>query len=420
MPELKRGYQGPLYDPWFDWFTRKYSKIAPLLGKRDGYFGSDEERAVMQLQANLGIVVDGKFGDRTAAAAGYTWPGATAPPVVQARRPIWFYSCPGSGGDYWMGPSHDVGQMVAGTGFNEPGRQSLRINHQPVQFLKGGYLGLLGGDPQYSYIEVITDQKASLRWLLENNPDVTKALAARRTNPTAPVDVELWFSGYSQSADGLREAIKDLFGDGGEFVLIRDRINGLICFGDPCTPVTGIARKTFPAWLERLVIEVNATVDFYAVAKDRIRPAFYAEIIHSEMSLPYAVHLIRLAIPIIEDWAKVALPFLTPFLGGFGPAAQIGLAAIGGLQNIGGSSDFTRLLGMAGSAEDWDTTERLRAILSPTGLLDHVPDLLTLLGQVVPGLEAHNSYHAICPPRPEFGNRVGTQHAYDAVASFRR
>jgi hypothetical protein len=425
VPELKLGYQGPLYGPWYDWAKRYASSYAFLLGTRDGYYGADEARFTKEMQRRLGIVQDGVFGDRTASAAGYTWPGATKPPVVEGRRPIWFYSCPGSGADWWMGPSYDVGQMVAGTGWNEPGRQSLRINHQPVAFQKGGYLGLMGGDPRFSYLDVIADQLASLRYLLQNNPDVQAALTARRKDPKARVEVELWFSGYSQSADGLRDAILALFGDGGEFELIRDRINGLILFGDPCTPGTGIARKTYPAWLEKLVTEVNATVDFYAVAKDRIRPAFYREVIKAEMELPFLVHVIRLAVPIIEDWAKIALPFLAPLLGGFGPAAQMGLSAIGGLASLGGNADFTRLLGMAGSNEDTDTTDDIRKILSPTGILNNIPDLITLLGQVGPGLEAHNSYHAICAPRPEFADaaghpRVGTQYAYDVVAAFRR
>lgn len=407
MPELKLGYQGPLYNPWYDWAARKYSKRAFLLGARDGYYGSNEAQWTSQIQREFGLVIDGKFGDRTAAATGFTWPGASGPPIVQARRPITFYSCPGSGSDYWMGPSHDVGEMLCGRNFNEPGRQSLNINHQPVSFQKGGYLGLMGGDSTFSYIDVINDQKASIRSLLQSNGDLG--------NPKG----ELWFSGYSQSADGLLEAILDLFGDGGQFFDHRNKINGLICFGNPATPVTGIARKTFPAWLNKLVFQVNATNDFYAVAKDKIRPAFYAEIIKAEMELPFFVHLLRVAIPIIEAWAELVLPFLAPLLGGFGPMVQLGLGAINGLQGIGNSSDFGRLLGMAGSGDDWETTNKIRDILSPTGLLASIPDLIALIA-ALPGLQAHNGYHAICPPRPEFGNRVGTQYAYDHIASFRR
>lgn len=420
MPELKIGYQGPLYNPWYDWAKRYAASYAFLLGARDGYYGADEARFTKELQRRVGIVQDGIFGDRTAAAVGYAWPGTTQPPVVAKRRPIWFYSCPGSGADWWLGPSFDVGQMVAGTAWNEPGRQSLRINHQPVSFQKGGYLGLMGGPADFSYLDVCAGLLASLRRLLRNNPDVTAAMTARRLDSKASVDVELWFSGYSQSADGLRDAVLALFADSGEFAAIRDRINGLVLFGDPATAVTGIARKTYPSWLESLVTEVNATVDFYAVAPDRIRPAFYAEIVKAEMTLPFLVHVVRIAVPIIEDWAKLALPAVAPLLGGFGPLAQVGLAALNGLSGLGGNADFTRLLGMAGSSDDWNTTNAIRGILSPTGLLANIPDLITLLGAVGPGLAAHGSYHATCPPRPEFGNRVGTQFAYDVIAAYRR
>ena len=160
MPELKRGYQGSLYGPWYDWATRYAKDYAFLLGKRDGYYGADEESFTREMQRRLGIVQDGVFGDRTAALVGYKWPGGT--PIPEARRPIWFYSCPGSGANWDQGPSFVAGEMVAGKQWNHPGRESLRINHQPVGFVKGGYLGLLGGDPKFSYLEVIEDQKHSL------------------------------------------------------------------------------------------------------------------------------------------------------------------------------------------------------------------------------------------------------------------
>lgn len=422
MPELKIGYQGPLYNPWYDWAKQNFASYAFLLGARDGYFGGQEAAFVREMQRRLKIVIDGVFGDRTAAAAGYKWPGTAAPPAVPARRPIWFYSCPGSGADYWMGPSHDVGEMVCGRAFNEPGRQSLAINHQPVSFQKGGYLGLLGGDPKFSYLEVIADQKASIRWLLQNNPDVTKAMDARRFNTMAPVTVELWLSGYSQSADGLCDAILDLFGDGGEFALIRDRVNGLLCFGNPATPVTGIARKTYPAWLNRLITNINTSDDFYAVAPDRIRPAFYAEIIKAEMELPFFVHVLRIAVPIIIEWAATLLPIFGPLLAGspFGPMVQMALPMIGGLGQLGGNNPaLGTLFGLAGGGKDLATTKRVQDILDPSGMLDSFPDLIELVG-ALPGLQSHGAYHAIMPPRPEFGNRTGTQLAYDHIASFRR
>lgn len=400
---------------WQRWAVKYAPAYAFLLGAVDGYYGQSDAAYTREMQRRLGLVQDGVFGPVTAGRVGYA--GATPTP---ARRPIWYYSCPGSGADYWMGPSHDVGQMVCGSGFNEPNRQSLNINHQPVSFQKGGYLGLLGGDPKYSYLEVIADQKASIRWLLQNNPDVQRALSVRRgASPAAPVDVELWFSGYSQSADGLCEAILDLFGDDGEFRLLRDRINGLVCFGNPATPITGIARKTFPAWLNALIRNINARDDFYAVAKDDIRPAFYAEIIKAEMELPFFVHVLRIAVPIILQWAATFLPFLGPLLGGFGPMVQLGLGMINGLQGLGNNPALAGLMGQAGSARDLATTKHVEDILSPKGFLQNIPGLITLLG-ALPGLLSHGSYHAIMPPRPEFGNRTGTQMGYDIIAEFRR
>ena len=419
MPELKLGYQGPLYDPWYDWATRYARDYAFLLGKKDGYFGGDEDRFVREMQRRLGIVQDGIFGDRTAARVGYVWPGASKPPTVEQRRPIWFYSCPGSGADWWLGPSYDVGQMVAGTAWNEPGRQSLRINHQPVGYPKGGYLGLMGGDPTFSYLEVIEFQKREFARLLRENPDVNAALATRRADSNAPVAVELWPSGYSQSADGMCDAVLELFGDGGEFALIRDRINGLILFGNPATPVTGIARKTYPEWLTALMRNVNTSDDFYAVAKDDIRPAFYAEIIKAELELPFFVHVLRIAVPIVMAWASALLPFLSPLLGGFGPLVQSGLGMINGLQNVGNNAAMSTLMGQASEGRDVTTTKRVQDILTPTGVLQNIPGLIALLA-ALPGLQSHGLYHAIAPPRPEFGHRTGTQYAYDIIAGFRR
>ena len=406
MPELRIGYQGPLYNPWYDWATKKYASYAFLLGKRDGYFGESEAAFVRELQRRLGIVQDGVFGDRTAAAAGYRWPGASAPPVVVQRRPIWLYSAPGSGAPWWLGPSFDLGQMVAGAGFNGPGRQSLRINHQPIGYPIGGYLGLMGGDPRLSYLDVITAQRAELRRLLRDNPDVQRALAARTSNPTAPVDVELWLSAYSQSADGMREAVLYLFGDGGEFAAIRDRINGLLLFGDPATPGTGIARKTFPQWLERLVVDINVSNDFYAAAKDRVRPLFYEWFIQAETELPFVVYSAQIILPAIAN----LIPILGPLAGPFFPlllAGQLGLTALLPL--------LTGVVGgVTGTAQR--PNPKLVEMLSAQGILSSLPDLFALL-LALPGLQSHGAYHL---PVAEFGGRTGPQVAYDHIAGFTR
>ncbi len=406
MPELKLGYQGPLYNPWYDWANRYAKSYAFLLGSRDGYYGSDEARFTRELQRRLGIVQDGIFGDRTAAAAGYAWPGTSFPPVVEQRRPIWYYSAPGSGVPWWVGPGYDLGEMLAGKAFNGPGRQSLRINHQPVGFPIGGYLGLLGGDPGLSYLEVIAAQGAELERLLWDNPDVKRAMAARQADPKAAVDVELWLEGYSQSADGLREAVKRLFGDGGPFEIIRDRINGLLLYGDPATPVTGIARKTFPAWLEKLVHEINTSHDFYAVAKDRVRPLFYEWFIQAETDLPFVVYSAQIILPAIAN----AIPLLGPVLG---PLFPVALALQTGMQSA--IPLLTQITAGVNSATTKPNPELIK-LLSAQGLLTSVPDLLTLVTSL-PGLQEHWNYHL---PVADFGGLTGPQRAYDLVAAFRR
>lgn len=416
MPEIKLGYQGPLYNPWYDWATKKYASYAFMLGARDGYYGGQEATFTRELQRRLGIVQDGIFGDRTAAAASYQWPGTTSPPVVQPRRPIWLYSAPGSGAPYWLGPSHDLGQMVCGLGFNGPGRESLRINHQPIGYPIGGYLGLMGGDPKFSYLEVIEMQGRELERLLDENPDVRLAMSTRRRDSRAAVDVELWFSGYSQSADGMLEAVKRLFGDGGKFELLRDRINGLVLFGNPATPGTGIARKTFPAWLNAVTRNINVANDFYAVAKDEIRPAFYAEIIKAELELPFFVHVLRIAVPIILKWASTLIPIFGPLLGGFGPMVQLALGSLNGLQGLGNNPLLGGLMGQAGGGLDLATTKRIEDILSPSGVFENIGGLIGLVG-ALPGLQAHGLYHL---PLADFGGRTGPQVGYDIIANFHR
>lgn len=386
---------------WQRWAVKNYASYAFLLGIVDGYYGNSDAAFTREMQRRLGLVQDGIFGPVTAGRVGYAGAKPTPP-----RRPIWFYSCPGSGADFWLGPSHDLGEMMAGRAFNGPGRASLNINHQPVSFAKGGYLGLLGGDPKFSYIDVILDQRKSIEWLLDNNPDVQTAMVKRREDTPAKVDVELWFSGYSQSADGVLEAINALFGDGGKYALIRDRINGLILFGNPATPVTGIARKTFPQWLNDLTRNINTGNDFYAVAPDKIRPLFYEWFIQAETEIPFVVYCAQIIIPAIAN----LIPVLGPLTGPFFPlllVGQIGLAALLPLLTL-------VVGGVNGTAAQ--PNPKLIELLSVQGLLTSLPDLLGLL-MALPGLQSHGAYHL---PLPDFGGRTGPQVGFDIVAAFRR
>lgn len=398
MTELKIGSQGAEVFRWYDYFTRWAKSYAHLLGPRDGYYGNDEARFTSELQRRLEVPITGRFGDLEANRTGYRWTGTSTPPPAPAYRKIWLYSSPGSGGNWYQGPSFDLGERC---------KDVLHINHQPVSFQMGGYLGFMGGDPTYSYIDVTYDQYKSLEWLLDHNPDIDDP------------DLELWFSGYSQSADGLEDALEILFGDGGfripktgeiagpgKYRHLRSRINGVVQFGNPSTKGTGIARKVRPAWLDALIRNVNYDNDFYAKvpASDKIRPAMYAIIIEAEMELPFFVHVLRLAARIIPEW-------LGPFggmLGPFSPVAQMAVAGMAGLN--AGMPLLGSMFGMAGSDADQKVDDDLYNLLTPTGVLSNIPGLIGLIG-ALPGLQAHGGY----PFDPVMMDR-----AYDHIAGFRR
>ncbi|AZS06596.1 lysin B [Mycobacterium phage JacoRen57] len=373
--------------PWQEWFKRYASSYAPPV---DGYFGTPDEAAVRMLQARLGLVIDGVFGDRTAERVGYRWKNNQGGPVAQ-RRKIWIYTAPGSGANWDQGPSFQLGERC---------KNVLHINHQPLYYQKGGYLGFMGGDPKYSYNEVIWDQYLSLKYCMDTNPDWQDALAMRKQNPQAVVEVEGWFSGYSQSADGMEEAVERLFGDGGPYELLRDRINGIIQFGNPSTRNTGIARKVRPEWIYKLVTNLNYLNDFYAVAPDPIRPAFYKVIVEAEMELPFFVHVLQIAVPVILN--------IIPVFGGFfGPLGQLGVAAAAGIKDM---NALGSLMGMAGTNKDQDVHQDLIEMLSLTGLIRNIPGLISVVS-ALPGLQAHGGY--------EF-DPVMMNAAYDVVAAFRR
>ena len=156
-------------------------------------------------------------------------------------------------------------------------------------------------------------------------------------------------------------------------------------FGDPGTPVTGISRLTYEPWLERLVSDINYPNDFYAVAKDKIRPAMFGIIVEAEMELPFFVHVLRLAARIVPDW-------LTLFNGGgaFGPLAQLGIGAATGLGN---NQMFGQMMGLAGSSGDQKVDDDLYNLLKPTGLIS-VSSAVDLIGLIaaLPGLQAHGGY----------------------------
>jgi hypothetical protein len=372
MTELKLGSQGAEVGRFFDHFagtpTRKgwAQSYAFLLGKRDLYYGSDEKRFTEELQRRLlaagkPVSATGVFGDREAAATGYKWGGTVTPPKPPAHRPIWMYTMPGSGAPGNVGPPFLVGEDC---------RNILNINHQWVGYPIGGYLGLMGGDPAYSYIDVCNMAKAELRRLLHACPDIG--------NPAW----EGWFVGYSQGAEAMLLAIAELFGDGGEFAHLRARINGVICFGNPATQGTGIARRVLPGWLNALTRNINHPNDFYAVANDKIRPLFYEWFVKAETEIPFVVYC-----------AQIILPAIGNLLPGIGQIISAPLSML--LSVIPG--------GTAGASQP--PNPELIKLLSIQGLLTSLPDLVGLI-TALPGLQAHGFYD----------HRAG----FDIVAAFRR
>lgn len=307
----------------------------------------------------------------------------TPPPV--AFRNIWIFTAPGSGAPWWVGPSFELGKWSADV---------LKLNHQPIGYPIGGYLGLMGGDPGLSYNEVIEAQGRELERLLDVSPHVQKALEDVRAG--RPTDVEFWFSGYSQSADGMEDALVRLFGDGGKYERLRDRINGVIQFGNPSKEKTGIARKPRPPWLYARVRNVTTKGDFYAEATDSIRPLFYAEIVRAETSLSFAGHI-----------AKIAVPVVLNFMGS--------LFGLSGLMQIGGSALGAAVKDAEEHAHE-AVDDALIELLSIKGVLTNIPTLIGLLA-ALPGIVSHGEYHL---PKPEFQGRTGIQVACDIIAAFRR
>jgi hypothetical protein len=380
---------------WQHWARDYAESYANLMGPVDGYYGNSDAEFTREMQRRLvasghAIPITGVFDEATAAAVGYA--GITAAP----RRKIWIYTAPGSGADWWVGPAFELGEWC---------KKVLKLNHQPIGYAKGGYLGLMGGPPDLSYLDVTASIGAELARLLRANPDVIEAMAARRIDPNARVDVELWFSGYSQSADGIEDALEELFGDGGEFELIRDRINGVLQFGNPSKDKTGIARKTRAAWLRALIRNITTKGDFYAEVADEIRPLFYEWFIRAETELPFVVYSAQIILPAL-------LNLVAPFVGGL--ASPLAGPVLAGITGASASVLGTVISGVLGAKDQ--PNPKLIELLSVRGVLTNIPQLVVLLA-ALPGLQAHGEYHL---PKPEFGNRTGIQVACDMVAAFRR
>lgn len=378
---------------WQNWAKRWAPSYVHIMGPVDGYFGNTDKAFVFEMQTRLrksghAVAVTGEFDETTARIVGYK-PGG-----VEPRRKIWIYSAAGTGGQWFQGPQFEVGKWC---------EKVLKLNHQPVDYPAGGFLGLAGGNagPTVSYNESIAGLAVELERLIAVCPDLDSP------------DFEVWFMGYSQSADGLKRAVAKLFGDGGRFAHLRSRINGLVLFGDPTrapgpTKVgnnpkgSGIARWDAPQWVDDLTWSITTHFDVFPCATDdTLLPLFYEWFVKAETELPFVAYSAGIVIPALASYLGIAGMLLGPALAGM---VGVSLNMIGALiTSFGGGDSPNPELVEALSA---------RGLLNPQGIVKVFATLTALAG-----IQVHGEYHL---PKPEFNGRTGIQVGCDIVAAFRR
>lgn len=406
---LKLGSQGPEVSDLDRALVRRYPAYAleadlrtPL--KADNYYGGGEQSTMRAWQLRSHRTATGQCSIDEFNAIVKNIPFPTG--AVKARTGSVMFTMPGSGADWTVGPSFQCGLYA---------EQRYGIRHQGVSFAQGGYLGFMGGDSKLSYVASNLDMLASLTFLIRTAPEVVDAMAKVAAGvPLRDIVLELIFSGYSKSADGLEDALVVLFGDGGEFEVLRSFVKLVLQFGNPSRRKgaksgvpgwnpdgSGISRKQRPGWLDRVVVSITNPMDFYAAVPDSddIRPPFYAEIVTASAQLPYFAHILNIGIQVTMN----TLPIFGPILGSFGPAATQLLGIGAGLSSVG----MSLLGGLIGGAREakYDTVADAKIIrlLSAEGIITHLDDLFGLVG-ALPGLQNHGMYEA---PFPELGNRSG-------------
>lgn len=368
-----------------------------------------------------------------------------APPAAVKVTDTHFISSPGSGADWWVGPSYEVGKFLETRG----------VQHWPLGYPKGGYFGLMGGDSAQSYIDTIrledVEQERRIREDILARYGVKVAAGEFVTDEHVarlPAALKIIVSGYSQSADGIIRSIARLFGDGGVFAKLRKFLKAILVFGNPArqggatrygrTPKgTGISGYVAPAWLTPLIADVVTETpmapDFYACCTSKIARMAYEVVIHAETETPFVVYLAKIAIPAMLNLLSGGLAggagggLLGGILGGGGGllggllgggagggilGGVLGNAAVpmlAGATGMSGSA-LTPLVGMAFGGGD-EPPQELVNMLSLQGLLTNLPELIALL-LALPGIQTHGEYHL---PKDEFGGRTGIQVGCDLM-----
>lgn len=395
---IRVGDKGELVRKWREVMAAEYAGYERTQGKLPtdtDVFGSRAEAWQKEFERRTKQKVDGEVSDADLAKLGIA-NGAPSPDST-----LVIFTSPGSGAEWWIGPSFEVGEWA---------KRELGAEHWPLGYPKGGYLGLMGGDPRHSYLDVIGFCRDELaRRIREDVPSLK--------SPKPGTKIVL--SGYSQSAEGIAVAAAELFGDGGEFEHLRPYLVAVILFGSPIrqegptkvgnNPVgSGISRKDLPAWLQAVIWDVvtetpNAP-DFYAACDDDIRPLFYEWFVEAETELPFVIYTAQVIIPAI-------LNFVAPFAGVIAPNNPLVTIP---LRMLGLTDDLIipLLRGIAKSKEE--PNPELVKLLSVEGVLKNLPNLLTLL-KALPGIQTHGEYHI---PKPEFNHRTGIQVGCDVVRAL--
>lgn len=395
MTELKLGTQGDVVSKYCLAMRRRYESYAlepdgKTQLKDDRYFGSSELRVHNEWQGRMKRPIRNTGIICTAEEYDFIVNKVPFPTLPQGLGKVWLYGAAGTGGQWNQGPQHDSAEWLRGF---------LGVNYQGIGYPAGGFLGLMGGDPKTSYLDSIDNLYHELKRLLWLNPHLNDP------------GLELWFFGYSQSADGIKRAVLRLFGEDGEFAHLRGKIKGLILFGDPTrasgptkignNPVGwGISRWDAPEWIDKLSWSITTHNDLYAcTTDDTLVKYFYPWFIRAETELPFVVYSAKIIVPAI-------LSFFTILGGIFGSATLPVLQGVTGL-----ATPFLNLiLGMiAQNGEDPDP--ELVRLLTVGGILSNLPQLVKTL-VALQGIQTHGEYHL---PKPEFGGRSGIQVACDIV-----